>query len=299
MRKISIAICGLLFLTSFVDAVTVKKIDIIADNEAAKKAFFAQPAWIWGTHGYLKEKSRQDSLITLSNSKISFVLHIIGKKTADGKINAQIGMIRPSHYNWYGGGFINFKAGQTQSNKAEFEISKLTSNAEVGSVEFKYKGKDFSGVLKFSLLEDDDKLLASFTPFNVAQTIKEYIITLSAYPSAYGGNWKKGAELRQREALTSSGKVFKGRCSMDKADNWLLFYDKYFEVISKRGHGPCAFMYNPKNINKVKVNVGNYGVKSMLYYKPTAISTLIFWDMKGWTNEKAKEYMNKLEVKFK
>ena len=253
---------------------------------------------IWGTHGYLKDKNHRDALVTMSNSKISFSFHIIGKKTASGKINAQIGMIRPSHYNWYAGGFINFKAGRLHSKKMDFEIGKIVNNEEVGSIEFKYKANGFSGVMKFTLLEDDDKLLISFTPSNVAATIKEYVINLEAYPSSYGGSWKKGAELRKREALTSSGKVFKGRRLMGKDDNWVLFYDKYFEVISKRGHGPCAFMYNPKTVNKVKINVGNYAVRSELYYRPTAVATLIIWDLKGWTNKKAKEYMNKLNVRF-
>lgn len=289
MKK-SIFAIGMLACMTFTAsaAVSATVLELKHGDKAAEKAYFAQPHRIWGTNTYKAKPTDYNGLLVLGNSKTKFVFHLVGKMKNGKPVDVEIGMLRPSVYNWYAGGFIVPRGKQTELKKGVFSIGKVQSGAKSGFAELNYKGV-FSGTIRLELMDNDDKLLVTFTP---ADKTIPYRLDLYAYPGHYGD-----AKKPFRKVFTSAGDIAVPK-NLTKQESWAVFYDTYYDRKVNRGDGCCAFLYNPNETDVATMRAG-YACLALLNYKKGTTAHLIFWDFKGWSSDQAKDYMKKLKFSFK
>lgn len=258
-------------------------------DDASKKAYLAQPYRIWGTKNYKASPETFNALLVLSNSKVKFVFHLLGKLENGIAKNVQIGMLRPSVFNWYAGGFFTVQSGKNKLADGVFSVKEIKSGAESGYAELEYSNSAFNGKIRLELMDNDDKVLLSFTPAGQIP----YSINLYAYPGTYGN-----AKLRDRQVTTNMGVVDGKIKKLTPQDCWAVFSDKYYDKAQNRGDGCCAVLFNPKELLPGSVIRCGYACTSYLYYRKGQTANLIFWDFKGWSAKQAVDYMKKLDVKF-
>ena len=112
----------------------------LKEDEAARKAYFAQPIRIWGDKAYKVAPDKFNALLTLSNSKVTYAFHIYGVQKDGVATKVQIGMMRPSVYNWYAGGFFKIASGKNLLNDGNFTLKEVKGSEESGWAEFEFTG---------------------------------------------------------------------------------------------------------------------------------------------------------------
>ncbi len=280
--------------------VRVDKLELKGADEESKKAYFAQPIRLWGTGKFMTDPAERVTLVSMSNAKTAFVFSLNGKLTADKRWSTTIGMLKPSHANWFSSSFFNFEVDKITDKECGAEIMNAAGSPESGSFIVRFTSPRLQADLKITLPDNDDKLLLEFTPKVAKPTEPNYRIDLLCYPGSYGGSYAAGEKLRRREAMTpvrllpQTGSSYR----LTPQDCWVLFYDNYFDIKDNRGEGPCAFLFNPKEAVRVDINVGNYACLSRLWYPINQPAFLILWDFNGWSNDAAKDYLKKMKIEF-
>ena len=280
--------------------VKVDKLELKGADEASKTAYFAQPIRLWGSGEFMTDPAERVTLVSMSNAKTAFVFSLNGKLTADQRLPASIGMLKPSNANWYANSFFNFEVDKITASECNAEILNAVGGPEFGSFTVRFTNPELQADLKITLRDDDDKLLLEFTPKAANPAVRNYRIGLVCYPSSYGGDFAAGMKLRQREAMTPVRTLPQASSDyrLTPQDCWVLFYDNYFDVKANRGEGPCAFLFNPKEAVSVDVNISNYACLSTLWYPMNQPAFLILWDFNGWSNDGAKDYLKKLKIEL-
>jgi len=282
--------------------VRVSNLELKGGDEASRKAYFAQSVRLWGHSKYPKDPQERINLVTLANARCSFLLKLQGRIDPQGKLHAQLGMLKPSSANWFGNGFFSFNVNGVSPSKASVEIVDLNSGTDRGSVTFLYSGKDFTAKLTVTLADNDDKLLLEFKPESRGDAVQNNTCEVSflCYPSSHAGGWQEGLQLRRREALTpvrtlpDSGKSV----SLGNDEPWILFYDLAYDIKGNRGEGPCALMFDPKECISREVMIGNYACGLKFRYPMNMASHFILWDFHNWSNESARRFMNSLVYEY-
>ena len=270
-------------------AVNVQLIELKPGDEAAKKAYFASKCRIWGTKGYKPAANVYNALLIMSNDKVYYAFHLRGK-IADGKTtNVEVGMIKPSHFNWYAGNFFNITSAKKNLNAGNFSIKDIKSG-DVGSAVLEYANGPFNGTVTLTLADNDDKIGFVYSP---ADKKARYMIQLTAYPGSYGD-----AKTRKRIICTNQGKVEGNVYKTDGKAYYAIFADEYYDREQNRGDGCCAFLFNPKQVIGGSTMRVGYACSAYLYMNPGVDATFIFWDFKGQSLKQAQEYMSKLDIKF-
>jgi len=285
------AIVFLLLCAATAKAVNVEKLDLTYGDDTAKKAYFSQPIRFWGSHGYKVGKDSYETLLVLKNAKTEYAFRFQGKIDAGKPRHVKICMLRPSVYNWYAGGFVEVRSGNQALTEGEFKFLEIKEDFEFGEAVFEYRSEMLSGIFRFALSEDDDKLQLIFTPF-MAKHLESYQLILTAYPGIYGEK-----EKRQRRILTNaSGEEITARQVTDM-DHWAVFYDLWYDRGKNLGDGCCAFLYNPKAVVSGTLRAAS-ACTARLNYRAGQIAALVLWDFKGWSSQEAIQYMKQLSVQF-
>jgi hypothetical protein len=257
-------------------------------DSPSRQAFYRQPVRIWGDN-YLVKPDEYHALLTLVNGKCLFAFHLHGSLGTDGPANVQLGMVRPSHFNWYAGNFLSvFQDGKSQTGGG-FRLLEASSSLDGGFALLEYQGPG-GGQLRLELAEDDDKLQLTFTPR--CRTLPCQA-TLTAYPGAYGT-----PELRQRLLLTANRIADSNEMLLRADECWALFADKYYDCAKGQGDGCCAFLFNPNNTSRALLKTDRYSCQAILDYIPGKDIHLILWDLKGWSCQQAQEYLNSLKIEL-
>ncbi|MBE6373790.1 MAG: hypothetical protein E7055_17190 [Lentisphaerae bacterium] len=261
----------------------------LKDDDAARKAYLAQPVRIWGDKNYKVGADKYNALLVLSNSKITYAFHLYGTMKDGVATKVNIGMLRPSIYNWYAGGFISISSGKEKLSAGNFTLKEVKGTDDSGWAEFEFSGGALNGKLRFELPDNDDKLLVTFTPAGQFR----YMANLVSYPGHYGD-----AKLRARKMISNVGEVEGNVKKLTPQDCWFVFADSYYDREQNRGDGCCAFLFNPKDVLPGSVVRSGYACQAYLYCRPGQTLTLIVWDFKRWSMKQAVDYMKKLDVKF-
>jgi len=305
---VSVAIVATFLATSLFAEVNVKEYTFRGGNESDRAEYFAQikDVQLWGSGKYPEDTSFMGKMFKMSTANIKFVLWCPGRiDPVTNEWRSAVGMVKPSKANWYTNSFYNVRISGKNGSDYKTVIEEVKGGEDKGVVKINWHHPDALVTVKFILLDGDDKLLAE-TKIQPKTDIKGYQIYLVCYPSSMAGGWKPGLKIRDREALTNKRIIKrpkkednKGYISvmLEKDEPWVLFYDKYFDVANNRGEGPCAVLYSPKEVNKVKLTVENYSCEIFLDYPASTISHLMLWDFHGMTNQAAAEYMRNLEIK--
>ncbi|MBQ6470944.1 MAG: hypothetical protein IJJ33_03090 [Victivallales bacterium] len=72
----------------------------LKESEESRKAYFAQPVRIWGDKGYKAGTDKYNGLLTLANSRTTYAFHLFGTYRDGVATNVQVGMLRPTVFNW-------------------------------------------------------------------------------------------------------------------------------------------------------------------------------------------------------
>lgn len=287
-RKISILAVMLLTFVSHA-AVKVQLIEIKAGDKAAEKAYFASKCRLWGFKEYRVYPGKYNAVLIMSNEKVYYAFHLAGN-LVDGKpANVAVGMVMPSHYQWYAGGFYRITSGRKILRNGKFSVKEIKSGAQ-GVAVLEYSGGEFNGRVTLTLNDNDDKLGFLFSP---ADKKAPYMVTLTAYPGHYGT-----PKLRKRVMYTNEGKVAKDIKMLTPKDHYAVFGDEYYDRSLNRGDGCCAFLFNPKQLLPGSRLRSGYGCTAYLNMVPGQDAAFIFWDFKGKSLKQALEYMKTLKANF-
>ena len=270
-------------------AVNVQLFELKPGDEAAKKAYFASKCYLWGTKEYRVSPDKYNAVLIMSNDKVRYAFHLAGKMVGGKAVNVEVGMIKPSHFQWYAGGFFKITSGKKNLSQGSFAVKEIKSGAK-GEAVLEYSGGALNGRVTLTLHDNDDKLGFLFTP---ADKKGRYMVALSAYPGHYGT-----AKLRKRVMYTNLGKVQGNVKRVTPQDHYAVFGDEYYDRAHNRGDGCCAFLYNPKQVLEGSSIRSGYGCTAYLYMVPGAEAAFVFWDFKGKSLQQALEYMKTLKVKF-
>ena len=281
--------------------VRVSNLELKGGDEASRKAYLAQRVRIWGYAKYPEDPRERIDLVTLANTRCSFLLKLHGRVDPLGKRHAQLGMLEPSSANWYANEFFSFNVNGVSTSEASVEIVKLSSGTDRGSVTFLYSGRDFTAELTVTLADNDDKLLLEFKPECLGDKQKSTCeVSFHCYPSSQAGGWQEGLRLRRREAMTpvrtlpENGKYI----SLEDGEPWILFYDLAYDAKDNRGEGPCALMFDPKECISKEVMIGNYACGLKFRYPMNTTAHFILWDFHNWSNGNARRFMNSLVYEY-
>ncbi|NLZ62981.1 MAG: hypothetical protein GX902_04155 [Lentisphaerae bacterium] len=286
----------LVSVSSLLAEVTVNRYDL-TDDEAGRSSYMSLPFRIWGSRKYRPDPAQRISIILLSNSCSSYALQLSGKETPDGRWLAALGMPYPSQANWYPQSFFTFQCGSVESAQCQVEIMDCQSDKEKGVVRLRYRNDDFAAKVEITLLENDNKLLFAMHLEAVPPGIENYRLDFLCYPSSYGGGFEAGKELRDREVKTSVRTLPCGKTSiLEKEEYWLCFYDKYYDLALNRGEGPCAILFNPRQVQCAEARITNYACSLRLNLPVSQPAFLMLWDFNGWSNRSALDYMQALKI---
>lgn len=263
-----------------------------------KSAYLAQPVRFWGHSGYMTDPLDRLWLLTLSNSKTSFIFNLMGKVNDSGKLTAALGMSRPSQANWSERGFFDFKINGLNSEKCTVEVLNSESTADAGSITLRFSASNFSADVKLMLEENTDMLILEFIPNKTDG--KNYPLEFTAYPGSMGGGFKNGLPFRHRRVLTGKRELpINKETALGQDEPWIFFSDTYYDVKNNRGGtGPCALLFDPRSTVLAHVIATDYGCTTRIFCRPGTPQQFILWDFNKWTNESAESYMKELKFSF-
>ena len=286
-KKVLTLICAISALISSA-AVTVQLIELKPGDEAAKKAYFALPrnCRLWGTKGYKPSDKQYNAILVMRNDKVNFAFHLRGNMVDGTPRGVQIGMISPTHFNWYAGGFVDIKSGKKLLNSGKFSV-KETKSGDAGIAILDYSEGAFNGTITLALADNDDKVGFVFTP---ADKTLRFSVQLTAYPGEYGN-----AKLRKRVVYTNTGKGENPK-KLTPQDFYCVFGDEYYDIAQKRGRGCCAFLFNPKEIIPGSTIRCGYACTAYLYFNKGSNASFVFWDFAGKSLAEALEYMKNIQL---
>ncbi len=294
----SIVLTLLTAATALLAEVSVVRLDL-DDSETARSNYQALSFRLWGSGKYRPDPTQRVTIVTLSNSRCGYVLQLSGTQSAEGRWTATLGMPYPSKANWYSNAFFSFRCGAIKSQDCHIEILECRSGAEQGLLQLHYSKGDFTARLEITLLEDDDRLLFAMHPEAIPAGVANYQLELLCYPSSYGGGFQEGKDIRKREAQTPSRTLNPGpTVTLENDESWVCFYDKYFDVALNRGEGPCAILYNPRQVERAEALVGDYACSLRLSLPVSQPAGLMLWDFHTWGNRSALDFMQALQVTY-
>jgi len=204
----------------------------------------------------------------------------------------------PTYENWYGGGFLVIAADGVKSEDCDAVLTVLKRGPDAAVVSVTWNMPAGPAVVLLELRDSDDKLLLTVKPPKAAARR----VQLLCYPSAFAGGYRKGKAIRRRRGITAARELrlngeLSVKADLEPAEPWVLFMDDYFDPAQKRGVGPCAALYFPREVSSAAAAVGNYSCYLFLEPAPgTAELHVVLWDFTGMANAQAARYMKALEL---
>ena len=205
--------------------------------------------------------------------------------------------LRPNILNWYGHvDFLKVRYGKKELFPCASTIRFTDETARKATVEVVWKtgAGDLTG--RFTMRDGRECVFVTLTlPPGKARRVQ-----LAAMPSSSGGGWSKGRDIRKRRLITTTQDVpGAGRRDVRKTlspkDCWMILQDDHFDVAKtgNKSEGPCSVLYDPAELDKAEVTLGNYFSYVRLYPKGDGKTDIHFalWDFQGKSNTAAARAM--------
>ncbi len=197
-----------------------------------------------------------------------------------------IGMPKPSNQNWYAGGFFDLQINGHTIGTTPVHAFLGRSNGSRGRVDYVFDTTWAVVRIRFVGLAGDDALYCQAL-LEPKTPIRALRLALRCYPSAY-------VSKADRHVLTPVRDLAQGRrAALDlKREWWLLYYDRIFDAGyragSRTGAGPCAVLWPRGQAKNARVDVGSYGVTTILNLDPGRRDfRFVFFDYRGVKNAAA------------
>jgi len=203
-----------------------------------------------------------------------------------------IGMPRPSNFNWYANGFFDLRLnGQSVGTTLIHSLTGRSSGAR-GTADFVFDTPLAAVRIRFAVRASGDCLYAQVL-LEPKQEIASVKVATRCYPSGYINDSDRHVRTAVRDFAQGE------RAELNVANEWwTLYYDSVYDAgyigqgpfgAVRKGAGPCAMLWPPSQTESVTFTVGNYGIDTGLYLKPTLRDfRFIFIDYAGKKNEAAK-----------
>jgi len=198
---------------------------------------------------------------------------------SDGKIYSKRG--------WSSQGFMQPKINGENLFKYPVEIKADTKRCELNF--------DIPGGRSTIIFRTETQSNMLFTTIQMQEKGKLEML-LVAYPGEFN---RQDTSLNQRHAATAIRNFcFPSKKVIGKDEPWIYFYDEKNNPTGNSYKSTCSVLYNPDEIELVKVDVQNYAIYTTLTHKDLKEIHYIFWEFPGKDHFKALEYMKSLKIEY-
>lgn len=238
---------------------------------------------------------RFESKMTVSDFLTSYVLRYAIHEEPEGvyrrcqwHFGSGLGKTAPSYRNWYDAGFIDVEVDgkSLEACKASFTSVKGERGSE------RLVGRWDGATAMVTLTFDLSKSGALIIDGQVApkQELHSLRVVLWCIPGAGWGEWK---DMDKWLTTPTRDVQHDQRVKLDPAkEDWVLYYDKTYDVPRDKAEGPCAMMFVPSQVSDVEVDLAGYVVTTFLTYpRECRRFRLAVWDLHGMKNEEAVRYI--------
>lgn len=246
-----------------------------------------QPSYYSGHKGHQYERHT----ITMRSADIAYALHYracVDETHGDrvGIVEGTLGLPSPSRENWYGGGFLKLELNGEDISSWRLVDRRVTDRGERGGCQYIWETPMATIRFRFLLLPDK-RYLCSELAWHPKETIESARVHLLCFPSFFTSARNRKGDRHVVSAVKDvpQGKPF----PVDPARESYLFYkDAIFDPARGEGVGPCAVWFDPACIRSGRVNIGSYGVSTVLDIAPDRNRVhLAFWEFPDTANAEA------------
>jgi len=241
-----------------------------------------------GKHAGMR-RAEQTFTFHLDPSRYQVRYHAIVDPKAPDRLafgEGYLGMPAPSSSNWYHGGFLFVRLNGQEVGHTPLHRACVAETGRRAIADFVWDAPAAVVRVRFAGQPGGDRLLCEIA-LEPKQPVKSLRIGLRCYPSFFTAWHKRDGN---RQVLTPTATLKQGqRPTVPAADHWFaVYYDTVFDVARGEGDGPCALLFDPAAVDKVRFDVGSYAVSTELACKPgTRRVRLAFWDLRGTANAAA------------
>lgn len=242
------------------------------------------------------EATRYERKITLGTAWRRFLLRHAQEEEPDGSLHrvqyhfgSGLGMLAPSHRNWYDAGFIDVvldghSLSEYRPQFAEVPVDdgeqlEATWETQAGTVRLRMTMFADGGLRIDGAIEGAEQ---------AAPTVK-----LFAIPSAGEGGW----EDMDRYVVTASGRTPHGEpVTLGPGERWIFFADATYDVPHEHAEGPCAVLFGSDAPEATTDNARYVVTTDAAYPAGTGRFRLVVWDLHGMRNAQGLErFRSRLE----
>jgi len=200
-------------------------------------------------------------------------------------LEGMIGLPRPASQNWYAGGFMRLYVGKEQVGEVMVKSIRATEQGARGAVVFDWERPEGTWRVTFIALPKGKSLFCSVRCFPKGKPA-DWRIRLLNFPA---GATRDG----EREVATVKRTVKqKDKADLNPADEWwVAYYDNVHKVGTPKSEGPSALVYAPEDVAACEVNVGTYGVTTVLRPKGPEVRMILWDSFFGMKNAEAVAHM--------
>jgi len=201
-------------------------------------------------------------------------------------IEGYIGMPSPCSCNWYHSGFLFVRINGRDVGRERLHSAAVAETGSRAIADLVWDARAARVRVRFAGLPADDKLFCEIA-LEPKGAIRDLRIGLRCYPSFFTAWHKRDGD---RKIHTPAADLTQGqRLELPGKQNWYaVYYDTVFDVARGEGIGPCAMLFSPEAVEKVKFGVGSYGVDTELVCRPDAPRVrLVLWEFPKVSNRDA------------
>ncbi|MGC9316698.1 MAG: DUF4838 domain-containing protein, partial [Armatimonadota bacterium] len=193
-----------------------------------------------------------------------------------------VGMTRPTSCNFYSGGFLDILVDGASVGAYRATIERLTWDGATGyRLTWRPPGLTV-GVLVVG--RDGDDHLTVHGEVTSEDVIDSLALSLRCFPSSF-------AEPRERRVVTAQRELQAGaRGLLAPGECWAFYMDEHFDEadLPDESSGPCAMLFDPRQISRAMLNVSDYQVETELEVMPGRTSfDLALWEFADRANDAA------------
>ena len=196
---------------------------------------------------------------------------------------AGIGMTRPTGCNFYSGGFLDVRIDGSSIGPYRAKIERLTYPT-ASAYRFTWNTPAAEVQLVFVGRDGDDKMLVHGEVTPGDQFSSDIEVRVKCFPSSF-------REPRDRWTATADRELRHGmKALLGPTEYWAFFMDRHFDeaMLPDESRGPCALLFNPRQMRRAMVDVGSYGINTRLELMPAQTSfDLALWEFADEGNDAA------------
>lgn len=193
-----------------------------------------------------------------------------------------VGLSGPTSANFYSGGFLDLLIDDVSVGPWQAAIERLQWPTAVG-YRFTWRPPQVEAVVEFIGMQGADHVLLRGR-VQAQRFVDTITVTTRCFPSAF-------AEPRERAVVTGEGEFgVDSTVNLGPEAPWVFFLDRRYDeaVLPAESSGPCALLFDPEQIRRAQVQVGNYQITTTLELQAGQTEFgLALWEFANVSNAEA------------